>query len=458
MLRETDPQASLTLWEALLSEEARRLPAELAAVDAYLDDERFLAPWRALFDRRLGRPSVPIDTLLRLLYLKHRYGLGYESLCREVADSISWRWFCRIGLDRPVPHPTTLIKLVRRAGPEVIEQLNAALVAKLTADKLLRARKLRVDTTVVEGDIDYPTDADLLEHAVRKLGGLVRRIKGRGAASRTRFRDRGRAAGRRMKQLARTLRRRTGVAMAEVDRLTGEVAQIARHTLRQVQAVAANARRARRRRPDDGRLGRLVGELEETITHTGRLLAQTDQRLAGNRVIPDRLVSLADPDVRPIRKGKPQHPTQFGYTLLVAEDERGFIADHHLQQGNPPDAPQLVPVIQRVIALTGRPPGTVVGDRGFGTAANDQAVQALGVRRVGLQRTGRPGKARLALERTRRFRRLRTWRVGIEARISHLKRAFGLRRTRLRRLGGARTWVGLGIFAYNLQRMTVVAA
>ena len=97
MLRETDPQASLTLWEALLSEEARRLPAELAAVDAYLDDERFLAPWRALFDRRLGRPSVPIDTLLRLLYLKHRYGLGYESLCREVADSISWRRFCRIG-------------------------------------------------------------------------------------------------------------------------------------------------------------------------------------------------------------------------------------------------------------------------------------------------------------------------------------------------------------------------
>jgi transposase, IS5 family len=458
VLRETDPQASLTLWEALLPEEARRLPAELAAVDAYLDDERFLAPWRALFNRRLGRPSVPIDTLLRLLYLKHRYGLGYESLCREVADSISWRRFCRIGLDRPVPHPTTLIKLVRRAGPEVIEQLNAALVAKLTADKLLRARKLRVDTTVVEADIDYPTDADLLEHAVSKLGGLVRRIKGRGAAPRTRFRDRGRAAGRRMKQLARTLRRRSGQAMAEVDRLTGEVARIARHTLRQVQAVAANARRARRRRPDDGRLGRLAGELAETITHTGRLLAQTDQRLAGNRVIPDRLVSLADPDARPIRKGKPQHPTQFGYSLLLAEDERGFIADHHLQRGNPPDAPQLVPAVARVMAVTGRPPGTVVGDRGFGTAANDQAVQALGVRRVGLQRTGRPGKARLALERTRRFRRLRNWRVGIEARISHLKRAFGLRRTRLRRLGGARTWVGLGIFAYNLQRMTVVAA
>jgi IS5 family transposase len=410
----------------------------------------------ALFDRRLGRPSVPVDTLLRLLYLKHRYGLGYESLCREVADSLSWRRFCRIGLDRPVPHPTTLVKLVRRAGPEVIGQLNTALVDKLAADRVLRGRKLRVDTTVVEADIDYPTDADLLEQAVRKVGGLVRRIKGRGAASRTRFRDRGRAAGRRMKQLARTLRRRTGVAMAEVDRLTGEVARLARQTVREVEVVACNAHRTLARRPGDGRLARLVGELDETIIHTGRLLAQTDQRLAGNRVIPDRLVSLADPDARPIRKGKPQHPTQFGYTLLLAEDERGFIADHQLQRGNPPDAPQLVPAVRRVIAVTGRPPGTVVGDRGFGTAANDQAVEALGVKRVGLQRTGTPGKARLALERTRRFRRLRNWRVGVEARISHLKRSFGLRRTRLRRLGGARTWVGLGIFASNLQRLTVI--
>jgi IS5 family transposase len=180
VLRETDPQASLTLWEALLPEQAKRLPGELAQVDAYLDDERFVAPWRALFDRRLGRPSVLVDTLLRLLYLKHRYGLGYESLCREVSDSIGWRRFCRIGLDRPVPHPTTLVKLVRRAGPEVIAQLNTALVEKLAADKLLRGRKLRVDTTVVEADIDYPTDADLLEQAVRKVGGLVRRIKAQG--------------------------------------------------------------------------------------------------------------------------------------------------------------------------------------------------------------------------------------------------------------------------------------
>ena len=364
MLRETDPQT--TLWEALLPEEAKRLPAELVQVDGYLDDERFIAPWRVLFSKRLGRPSVPVDTLLRLLYLKHRYGLGYESLCREVADSIGWRRFCRIGLEGRVPHPTTLVKLVGRAGPGVIAQLNTALVEKLAADKLLRGRKLRVDTTVVEADIDYPTDADLLEQAVRKVGGLVRRIKAQGAAGRTGFRDRSRAAGRRMKQLAHSLRRRGGEAMAEVDRLTGEVAGLARRTVREVQAVVRNARPALGRQPDAGRLGRLVGELQATIAHTDRLLWQTDQRLAGNRVIPDRLVSLADPDARPIRKGKPQHPTQFGYTMLVAEEERGFIADHQLQQGNPPDGPQLVSAVRRVAEVTGRVAATWSGTAGSG--------------------------------------------------------------------------------------------
>jgi transposase, IS5 family len=454
VLRETDPQT--TIWELLLPDEAKRLPAELTQVDTYLDDERFIAPWRALFDRRLGRPSVPIDTLLRLLYLKHRYGLGYESLCREVSDSIGWRRFCRIPLDRPVPHPTTLVKLVGRAGPEVTEQLNTALLGKLAEDRLLRGRKLRVDTTVVEADIDHPTDADLLEKAVRKLGGLVRRIKQRGAATRTRFRDRSRSAGRRLKQISRTLRRRTGQAPAEVDRLTAEVTVIARRALGQAERVAGRARRAAGRRLGDGRLRRLVDRLEQTTTATRRLLEQTRQRLRGDRVIPDRLVSLGDPDARPIRKGKPGKATEFGYTVLLGEEERGFIATYHTHKGNPPDAAQLLPAVQRVMAVTGRPPGTVVGDRGFGTAANDAALAELGVARIGLARTGTPGKARLAWERTRRFKRMRNWRIGIEARISQLKRSFGLRRTRLRRLAGATIWVGLGIFAYNLQHMAVV--
>jgi IS5 family transposase len=109
----------------------------------------------------------------------------------------------------PTPCPTTLVKLVGRAGPTTINQLNAALLARLAGDKVLRCRKLRIDTTVVEADIAHPTDADLLEQAVRTLGGLVRRVHARGAATHTPFRDRSRAAGRRLKQISRTRRLRT---------------------------------------------------------------------------------------------------------------------------------------------------------------------------------------------------------------------------------------------------------
>src|SRR6266511_1213043 len=251
LLRTTTPP--LATWDDLLPDQAKRLPDELARIDAYLDDERFLAPWRAHFHARLGRPSVPVPTLLRLLYLKHRYGLGYESLCKEVSDSISWRRVCRIPLDRPVPHPTTLSKLVRRAGPSVLDPLKTALPGKPHADKLLRGRKLRVDTTVVEADIDYPTDADLLEQAVRKLGRLVRRSKAHGAATRTTFQDRSRAGGRRLKQLSHALRRRGAQAGVQLDRRTAEIATLARQTLRQVEAVRRNARRTLAGRPGDGR-------------------------------------------------------------------------------------------------------------------------------------------------------------------------------------------------------------
>lgn len=219
-----------TWWE-VLPEQARQLPVEPAQIDAYLDDERFIAPWRELFADRRGRPSVPVETLLRLLYLKHRYQLGYETLCREVADSLSWRRLCRIPLTSPVPHPTTLVKLMRRGGAQTVEQLNAASLGKLVEDKLVRCRKLRIDTTVIEANIDHPTDAELLDHGVRKQGRLVRRIKAAGGARRTRFRDRSRSAGRRLKEISRTLRRRTGQAMGENDRLTGEIATVARATL-----------------------------------------------------------------------------------------------------------------------------------------------------------------------------------------------------------------------------------
>src|SRR6201998_2920992 len=147
-----------SLWESVLPEELLRLPEELARVDALLDDPAFFAPFVPFFDPRMGRPSTPMETYLRLMFLKFRYRLGYESLCRGVADSITWRRFCRIGLDGSVPHPTTLMKLTTRCGSAAVDGLNETLLAKAAEAKLLRTTRIRVDTTVGAATVAYPTD------------------------------------------------------------------------------------------------------------------------------------------------------------------------------------------------------------------------------------------------------------------------------------------------------------
>ena len=96
MLRTVGDQP--TLWETLLPAQALTMPAELTRVDELLDDERFVEPFRPFFHATLGRPSIPMETYLRLMFLKHRYRLGFETSCREVTDSITWQRFCHIPL------------------------------------------------------------------------------------------------------------------------------------------------------------------------------------------------------------------------------------------------------------------------------------------------------------------------------------------------------------------------
>lgn len=139
MLVTTNPQQ--TLWETILPLGYQDLPGELARVDALLDDPVFSEPYRGYFSPVLGRPSIPIETYLRMMFLKHRYGLGYETLCREVADSISWTRFCRIPLGTRVPHPSTLGKLTARCGASVIGELNTALLAKAGRPRWSRSRR-----------------------------------------------------------------------------------------------------------------------------------------------------------------------------------------------------------------------------------------------------------------------------------------------------------------------------
>jgi IS5 family transposase len=446
-----------TLWETVLPEQALGMPAELEAVDRLLDDARFFEPFRSCFDPVWGRPSIPIETYLRLMFLKYRYRMGYETLCREVADSITWQRFCRIGLGGRVPHPTTLMKITIRCGPTVVDQLNELLLAKAAEDKVLKTSRVRADTTVVPANIKYPTDSGLLTKGISKISKAVRRIQAAGAATRTEFRDRTRAARRRAHRIGSKLRRRTGQAKAEVLQITGQLADLAQATVVQAKRVVRNARRALRHRRGDGQLRRTVDDLAVTIKRVERIIDQTDQRLAGR--VPEgatRLVSLHDPDARPIRKGSLRRPVQFGYTAQVVDNDDGVIVDYEIQAGNPPDASRLAPAIERITRRLGRPPDAVTADRGYGQAIVDTALYTLDIGVVAIPRAGKPGQTRRQLEATPPFRRLVKWRTGSEGRIATLKRQYGWDRTRLDNIHGARTWCGWGILAHNSVKMAAL--
>jgi len=458
MLRTVNPQP--TLWEAILPEGLLGLPAELEAVDRLLDDPTFFEPYRAFFHATLGRPSIPIETYLRLMFLKYRYNLGFEPLCREVADSISWQRFCRIPLGGAVPHPTTLMKITSRCGERAVEELNDALVAKAAEAKVLRMHKVRADTTVVEANISYPVDSSLLAKGIARLAKLARHAKAHGLARRTKLRDRSRGAHRRARQVVDTLRRRGELARDELRRLNAELAKTAAQTVREAESVVRNARRKLRSLGPaaTGRARATVDRLEQLCGRVGRIAEQTRQRAVDGET-PDgatRLVSLHDPDARPIRKGRLGRPVEFGYKGQVVDNADGVILDWSLQSGNPADAPQLAPAIERIRRRTGKVPRAVTADRGYGEAGVDAQLEALGVTKVVIPRKGRPGAARRAVESSRQFRRMVRWRTGAEGRISCMKRDFGCRRTRMDTLSGARTWTGHGVFAHNLSKIAAL--
>jgi IS5 family transposase len=402
--------ASPTLWDAILPECCLGLPPGLAEVDALLDDPRFFAPFVPFFSARRGRPSIPIETYLRMMFLRFRYKLGFESLCAEVSDSIAWRRFCRIPLDTAVPHPTTVLKITARCGPGLIDALNEALLAKAGEAKLVRLERVRADTTVVEANVAYPTDSGLLAKGVAALARLVMILKVAGLGKSTTFRDRGRSVRRRSHDVAVWLRRRNDDAKAEVLAITAELADLAEATIADARHVAVNARRtlARREAPGSGRARRAITEIDRVAGLLEAVVAQTRLRAAGE--VPDgatRIVSLHDPDARPIRKGRLGRPVEFGYKVQVADNIDGVVIDHTVAVGNPPDAPMLAPAIARIKARFARAPKAVTADRGYGEARVDDALIALGVKTVAIPRRGRPTPSRIATHRHATLRPVR---------------------------------------------------
>ena len=399
-----------------------------------------------------GRPTIAMEIYIRMMVLKQRYRWGYRTLVAEVSDSIHLRRFCRISLTERVPDESTVRKLTRRIGAETVSELTRALIVQATREKRFRPRAVRIDSTVIEADVRYPTDAGLAWSGVHVLAREGRKLAKLIGEKQRRVRDRSRAMGRRLRAITRTVRRRSGEAKEEVLKLTGETGVLLSKSVKEARRLATIARRMARGRGAKAKL-KTAAALEEMANRCEKVARQIKQRVAGDP-IKDRIVSLHDPDARPIRKGKLGKPNEFGYASQLAEvtehtqrGARGLILPASTQIGNPAEDTLLPGTIEELNRL-GINVQEVALDGGFNVGPTTSALEDLAPKNVFIAGRQEPGSKRTA-------RRLRRYRTGAEGRISHLKRRYGMDRSRLKGDEGQQIWTEWAILSYNADTLAV---
>ena len=448
MLRlDNSSQQTPSLWESVLPPELFQMNEELTRIDKLLDDERFLAPFRERFFTRMGRPTTAVSTYLRMMYLKHRYGLGYEVLVKEVSDSLAWRRFCHLDLGDRVPDSTTLIKLTHKYGEDTVGSLNDALVLKLKAGKVIRGKKLRIDTTVVESDIHHPTDTGLLTDGIRVITRVVSKLKKVVPGIGSRFVKHTRKAKKVYLGLMKGIKGRTSQDDTTLKKARDTLVKVTEETIAGGQAVQAELELLQEK---PSLVNRLINQLGEWIEAAEKVVRQTQEVIKGNWCLPQRLVSLFDVDARPVKRGKSRTDTEFGRKVLLGETDHGIITTYDVLEENPSDTALLKPAVRGHRRLFRKRLKAVAGDRGFYSQVNEDWLKDSGVKRVSIPKRGKTSEERRSYQKQSWFKRLQRFRAGIEARISLLKRKFGLKRSRLRGNPGVNIWVGQGVFAHNL--------
>jgi IS5 family transposase len=447
-----------SLWDEVLPGEVRVLPGDLAALDVLLGDPALLAPIDASWEQQArahGRPTISMQTYVRLMVIKHRTGWGYETLMREVSDSFHLRRFCLIALGERVPDESTIRKLTRRLGGEIVNDITRVVIDKARREKRFRPRAARIDSTVVEADVRYPTDSGLALDCARVLAREARKLLAKVGKDAGHVRDRSRAIGRRVRAMTRTLGRRTGERKQKVLEFTEQAGKLVERSISEAKRLVLIARRRARGRGAKAKL-RHIDELQRFIERAERVTEQIRKRMRGEP-IPDRLISIFDPDARPIRKGKLGKPNEFGFVAQICEltentktGARGLIVPAATQLGNPKEDTLLPDTVAELERL-GISPREVALDGGFNVGPTRQTLEHIDPERTFIAGRQQPGSRRTQ-------RRLARYRTGSEGRISHLKRGYGLRRSRLKDHQGMQAWTGWSILTYNLDTLAVRAS
>src|SRR2546427_1713907 len=457
-------QRERSLFEVLLPDGHKLWPDWLRKIDTLLEDEAVIEvvaqglEGRWPQSRRRGRLGTPAEVVLRMLILKHLFDWSYDDMEREVRANLVYRMFTHIDAG-DVPDAKTILKIARVLGPDAIEQLHRQVIEVAKRAGVTHGRRFRVDTTVVETNVHYPTDSTLLRDGVRVLTRTMQRASTALGDPAGRIRNRLRSMTRRvliigyearspktrdaMVKSYRTLMATTRAVLRDAATMVRRLGQRGHTASPQVQPL----------------LQRAQHQLQELRPFVQRVVDQTRARvLGGDTHVADKVLSVFEPHTETIRKGKIAKPNEFGKLVTIQESEHQIITGYDVHPTRPADVTLWTVALDRHQTIFGHAPDLAAGDRGFASAGNEQAAIDRGVRRVILPRRGPKSPARRAYERQHWFRRGQRWRVGCEGRISVLKRRHGLRRCRYHGVDGMHRWVGFGVIADNLMNIATFAS
>jgi IS5 family transposase len=453
-------RAQRTFGDGLITDEVKDLHEEwMKHADQVLADKEIVAAvYEALAKRHpqsrtRGRRGAPAEVVLRLLVLKHMRNWSYGVLEREVRANLVYRDFTRVGSTK-MPDAKTMGRWGVAVGPEVIQQIHDRMVHIARDHRVAEGRRMRVDTTVVETNIHFPTDSSLLGDGVRVLIRTMKKITGIAGAAGAKLRDRSRSVKLRVLEIARAARSKSPPSQARLKEAYRKLLDATGRVLGQAQRFATEIRdgvKSSASRLHQAALEGLRGKLEAMAPRLQQVIRQTKARVfAGDTRAEGKIVSLFEPSTEVIRKGKAGKPTEFGKMVKLQEAENQIVIAYEVYDQRPSDSDLLIAAIETHQAKLGCMPRLVAADAAFYSAKNEAAAKARGVKRVCIPNRSTKSAERKREQKKRWFRNGQKWRTGSEGRISVVKRRHGLNRSRYKGDAGMKRWVGLGVIADNL--------
>jgi transposase, IS5 family len=453
-------RAQRSFGDGLIAEEVSDLREDwMAHADQVLADEQIVA---AVYDalgkrhpksKSRGRLGTPAEVVLRLLILKHIRNWSYGVLEREVRANLVYRDFTRVGAGK-TPDAKTMGRWGVALGGDVIKQIHTRMVIVAQSNGLTEGRRMRVDTTVVETNIHYPTDSSLLGDGVRVLMRTMKKISKIVGEAGTKLRDRSRSVKRRVLDIARAARSKAEQGQEKLKRAYRQLLNSTSRVVGQAKRFSSEVAQGMKRSTDILQQLALEGlrdKLDAMVPLVKKVMKQTRARILRGETRSDgKLVSLFEPSSEIIRKGKAGKPTEFGKMVKLQEAENQIVTDYEIYDRRPNDADLLIAAVETHHARLGRIPRLVAADAAFYSAKSETAVKAKGVKRVCIPNRSTKSIERRREQKKRWFRAGQKWRTGCEGRISVIKRRHGLNRCRYRGDDGMKRWVGLGVIADNL--------